>query len=406
MLKELAVVFTIFSKELFGIPLGGTTVDVYIIAIAGFGLITWFNPGRLFPLIAALFGILLTSSIILLSKNAEFTATFYRQAAVAVYLFVGIGAYLTSCSEIKLLAAYLEVCFWMAVLGIIQVALSLMGYDVLICVHGRLDSLTYEPSHYVVAIGPCAYYGFRYARSSSAKLRSAVVLVSLLLTACGTMVPVLAVCFALACFRQARVAVAVMLLAVSPLLLSVIPADAIPKQISSRFVAMGEYLSDAENPWDTYNLTVLSFATNLDVAIEAVRDGRWYGNGFCGHSEAYHRHYEGTAFVNHRSYTLNIRAAHCLGIRILSEFGVLGAAFTFWVIWYFLIKRRRDIWCMFLLITFVARVLKLGSWLDYGLPLYILWALKYYIPDQSAVAATSQRQRAEFAMKGSVRAAV
>ncbi|MDG2130416.1 MAG: hypothetical protein P8K08_20615 [Fuerstiella sp.] len=375
--KELFLVLTIFSKELLGVSVAGSTIDFYQVTIAVAGLSLYFSQKKTFGLMATLTGILASSVAIFSYYETPISQTFLKQSAAVLFLYAGLGSYLLGCSEQKLASAYIRVCFWMAVFGIVQVILSLRGVDVYICLRGRLDSLTSEPSHYAVAVGPCVYYCFRYSRTFAARCRAVVIIGSVLMTVSATGVAVVSMAFALAFFRQARFAIVVLLAAASPLLLTMIPADAVPEVISSRFTSMHEYFGNASEPWDTTNSTILSFGTNLDVAIAPLAEGRIFGNGFCGHEAAYHRRYSHTEFVHHRLYELNIRSAHCLGIRIISEFGIPGILFTMFTVWYFIVHRRSNLWCMFLLVTFVGRMLKLGSWVDYGIPLFLLSAVYF-----------------------------
>jgi len=165
--------------------------------------------------------------------------------------------------------------------------------------------------------------------------------------------------------------------------LNLLPTEFIgylPDVISSRFFKFADLMREGNNSWDTNNLTVLSFATNFEVMKSTLFQGRWYGNGFCGHSPAYQRYFENTEFVNHMSYGTNAIPAHCLTIRTISEFGVIGVVGFIAGIGRLITSKRNDIWFLFGLAAIASRSLKLGSWVDYGLPIFLL--APFFLPQE------------------------
>jgi hypothetical protein len=387
--KEFFLAATVFSKEPFGVHVGSALVDVYQLLIAAIGFLLFIKPERLFSLVAVLVGVIVSSAGLFVLYDYPVTNMFVRQVVAVSYVYLGLAAFLMSCSAEKLAVAYVKVCYLAALFGIVQFCLSAVGINVLIQLPLRLDSFAGEPSHYAVAIAPCVYYCFRYCRSFRAKRRAAVIFSSVILTISTTAVAALAVAFSLAFYSRRGITVALLLVVAVPFLM-MIPADVFPPVISSRFIDMGTHIhSDAES-WETNNLTVLSFATNFEVMATTLLDGRILGNGFCGHAIAYDRLFENTEFIDHRRYGINAPAAHCLLIRIISEFGVPGALILGLTLWHFVSNRRSDLWCMFFVMAMTGRSLKLGGWIDYGLPLFVLGAV--YLQSRSADSKKGQLQ--------------
>lgn len=387
--KEFFLAVTVFSKEPFGFYVGGALIDVYQLLIAGAGFMLFVKPDRLSGLVAVLLGVIVSSVGVFVLHGYPVSDMFVRQVLAVSYVYLGLGAFLLACSAEKLAAAYIKVCFIAAFFGIVQFCLSAVGINILLKLPLRLDSFAGEPSHYAVATAPCVYYCFRYCRSVRAKCRAAVILGSVVLTISTTALAVLAVAFSLAFYSRRGIIVAMLLIVLSPLLM-MIPADIFPPVIASRFTDMDTVIHGDAESWETTNLTVLSFVTNFEVMTTTIMDGRVFGNGFCGHAIAYDRLFESTEFVNHPRYGINAPAAHCLLIRIISEFGVPGALVLGLVVWNFVSSRRSDLWCMFFIMAIVGRSLKLGSWIDYGLPMFVLGAV--YLQSRPATSENKHRQ--------------
>jgi hypothetical protein len=387
--KEFFLAVTVFSKEPFGVSVGSTFIDVYQLLIAAAGFMLFIKPDRLFGLVATLVAVIIFSMGLFVLYDYPVSGMFVRQTLAVSYVYLGLGAFLLSCSAEKLAAAYIKVCYIAALFGIVQFCLSAVGINILLKLPLRLDSFAGEPSHYAVATAPCVYYCFRYCRSIRAKRRAAVILGSVVLTISTTALAVVAVAFALAFYSRRGIIVVMLLITLSPFLM-MIPVDIFPEVISSRLIDMESHIDSNARSWETTNLTVLSFATNFEVLVNSMMEGRILGNGFCGHAIAYDRLFWNTEFINHKWYGINAPPAHCLLIRIVSEFGILGALVLSVTIWHFVTNRRADLWCMFFIMAIVGRSLKLGSWVDYGLPLFVLGAA--YLQSQQADATGKARR--------------
>lgn len=384
--REFFLALTVFSKEIFGIRVGGGTLDVYQLLIAACGIVLYLNLKRMFSLVAVLAAIPILSAGLFLLYDYPITSQFIRQVLAVSFIFCGTAAYLLHCSPEKLAIGYFRVCYWAAIFGISQFCLSVVGIYILIKLPMRLDSFAAEPSHYAVAIAPCVYYCIRYHKTPAAKHRSAVILSSLALTISATAVAIASIAFAVAFYKRRGFFAAILLILTAPLLLS-IPPEKFPDVIATRLTSMQEYAETDGEPWETVNLTTLSFATNFEIMAQTLADGRLLGNGFCGHSVAYYNCYDSTVFANHKWYGINAPAAHCLVIRIVSEFGLPGIAVLMYFIWSTLSRNHVSLWAMFCLMAIVARLFKLGSWIDYGMPLFLLGAV--YFTERATVTSTS-----------------
>ncbi len=380
--KELLLALTVFSKEIGGLPMGGTYVDLFQLVVASYGLVFYMNLRRLWVLVGVLAGVVVVSMGLFATYDYPISTQFIRQAGAVSFIYVGIGSLLLRCSPGKLVTAYVNVCFFAALFGLIQFALSTRGINFLLKVPMRLDSVTFEPSHYAVAIAPCIYYCLRYWDRPGVKERAVVILTSLALTVSATAIGVFAISFSLAFFKRRGIAAVLLLTAVSPLLIA-FADDVLPDVILSRFIYLKEIVERGSDSWDTENLTVLSYSTNFDVMKETIREGRIFGNGFCGHAIAYRRQYDHTTFSRHTWYGINAPGAHCLAIRIVSEFGIPGAIIMVILITKVVSNRRPDIWGMFLVVAIMARAIKIGSWIDYGLPVFLLAV--FYLGGQAAI---------------------
>ena len=385
--KEVALAITVFSKELFAVPVGGSEVDVYQLCIAGIGCFMLSRPRQQTGLVISAAATVLLTLLLYRQYNFAISATLMRQVGAVSFLLFGTGAYVLTCSRRRLLYAYYRVCYYAALLGLLQMVLSLIGLQVLIRLPLRLDSLAAEPSHYAVAIAPCVYYCVRNFQTSTRKNETYVILASLVLTVSATAVAVLVISVALAFFRRRGFLAIIAGMLAFPILINV-PPDIFPHAIATRITDMREHVQSQDRPWESLNLTVVSFATNFDVMWSTIEQGHVFGNGFCGHSQAYHRHYDGTAFLDHHHYGINSIPAHCLLIRIVSEFGLPGLLLLVWTIGRFIMQHRSDVWSMFFVMALLSRGFKLGSWIDYGLPIFLL--APFYF--RGRIAVTSKRE--------------
>ena len=103
-----------------------------------------------------------------------------------------------------------------------------------------------------------------------------------------------------------------------------------------------------------------------------------WGSGLGGHESIYFLFFEGKPFESSRFFGLNYNSAHSLTIRILSEAGLLGifAYMAFLVKTY--IKSNSGELLVFHSISiscighFFSKSLKLGAYIDYGTPFFLV----------------------------------
>jgi hypothetical protein len=379
-LLGIAVAATVFSKELCSISIQGSQVDIFQLLVAAYGLLIWRPEIQNWIGYAAVFAV--WNAAVLLINDFPMS-TFIKQTAAASFIYVGIASVVASVPPVKLWHCYLRVCTWCAAFGLVQIALSAAGFHFLIKVPMRLDSLTYEPSHYVVAVGPALFYYISRFRLASEWRSLALLLLSVVATLSATGLALLGICALLTFYRKSGVliiAVAIIVWMVTPPLSELNFTElGMPETIESRLTSMQEYLQSEEDSGVSDNLTVLSFTTNYEVAMSTFKEGRCWGNGFCGHASAYHEHFLGDPFMSHERYGINSIPAHCLGIRIISEFGLFGIMLFAWLVSKPVTGgfHPRRIWASAFLIAFLLRCVKLGSLVDYGFPLFVVAAVIY-----------------------------
>lgn len=364
---------TCFTKEVFGIVIGGSVVDVYLIAISAYGLLIGLaNP--LVMRIGLCWAGLLALSAMLLSAFGYEMNILVNQGLPATFIFMGIGGLLGFTNSASLLRAYRGVCLGAACFGILQFGASLGGLRLLMKEPGRLDSLTYEPSHYAIAVAPAVFLALREMILSRrfVNWRNWVLLASLGLTFSLTGLIMLVVCLLLTLFRRngyiAIIAMAVLFFSYRA------GSEYLPEAIRDRIGAFSEAVEGDSVAFEVTNLSVLSPLTNWEVAGDGFAKGRILGNGIGGHYHAYHEYYGLTSFADDYRFGTNAIGGHSLFIRTFSELGLLGLAAYLAVVVFGLREASRDLkpWLILAAIHLIGRMIKLGGFMEIGLPLFIL----------------------------------
>jgi hypothetical protein len=122
--------------------------------------------------------------------------------------------------------------------------------------------------------------------------------------------------------------------------------------------------------------TPLSFISNFQVALEYGKDNLLLGGGLGSHPYSYDRVFSRSNWIGVEDQLgLNKNSAHSLSIRLLSEIGYIGVSyFTYTFIKaYYNTKNNLNYRIVFLATVahFVAKSMKLGSYIDYGTPIFI-----------------------------------
>ena len=276
----------------------------------------------------------------------------------------------------KIIEIYIQIAYYAAILGIIQFLFSLIGINILNSkVIGRIDSITYEPSHFAAVILPAVI--FTILQIKKYRLRAIVLLLSLIGTI--SLTSYLAVLIILSIYFSSRIKI----IFIIPLfIISFQYLTKLNNNFNERYQSSKEILI-GNNDITNSNLTVLSFATNLEVALFSIKQNPIWGSGIGGHKTNYERYYENTAFAKSDYYGFNSIPAHSLFIRIISELGLVGILIYITFFFRVYVKKSDDIihHIIFLacLSHFVVKFFKLGGYIDYGTPFFTSLIIVNYL---------------------------
>ena len=387
-LTSILLILTIFTKELFTVIISSFMVDLF----AYIFFILYFLLNLKTLLISSKYIVVLT---IWLFTSIVSSIWFNFDPSLVVKQFVPITIIMLVCYDIlykrkfKLHAIfqfYVRISYYVAVFGIFQWTLSIFGINFLIKVPGLLDSITYEPSHYATIIIPAAVYSI--INNGLLNRKSSILLLSLILTFSLTAYLVLIVTFLIPRLKLRSIP----LIVISLFIVS-ISLKYSPKRITERIDSISLYSNTLSYLDGETNLSVLSFVSNLDVALYSITNNPLFGAGMGGHEGMYQNFFEYSSFRYHPWYEINNNSAHSLTIRILSEAGVIGfIAFLFFLFRSYIPKKSLNkslndfhIISLCCISHFLCKTFKLGGYFDYGTPFFFTMLLlnllmyKYYV---------------------------
>lgn len=245
-----------------------------------------------------------------------------------------------------------------------------------------LDGLAYEPSHFVIASAPAAFFVLN--QSGVNRYLKVIIPLAILLTLSSTALIVIAI-ISLLTLRSRAVTP---LLLVLSLLAVWHYVPEVQDRVSKRFVDTIAFRENGQMTEFGSNKTTISLLSNAFVAKRNAQEYFPFGAGFSNHGENYLRHFEGRDFSASNYFGTNQSSGHNLAIRIFSEFGIAGVALLLCGFFRYL-KRRRDssfevqILVTTALIHVIAKSVKLGSYLDYGTPMFVVLLLSFlFHPDK------------------------
>ena len=373
-LLALLLCATIFSKESLGIDIAGSRLNLLQFLVAFYGH-NHIHRARIAPkVLASLVAILLVSYWLHTIHGTE-TSIFFKQGIPMILIFTGVCSVIERIGDQNILiAAYRHVCFVASLFGLIQYALSLVGYSLLMKVDGRLDSFSQEPSYFAIAIAPAFYFAIRDFVQSNGKVYIGAFVLGLafLLTLSVTATVLTGMIATILVFQKRGAILGLGILA--SLFYIYVNQDLLPQGVQSKVAAL-EAASDYEvADGEITNLSVLSPAANWEVALNTIQNGRLLGNGFGGHREAHDDYYVGSAYLELARYGTNSIGGHSLFIRTVSEFGLLGLCIYIGVFLkgLLLAKNSSRIWWLILSIILAGRAIKHAGTFDVGLPIFIL----------------------------------
>ncbi|MBE3667211.1 hypothetical protein BOO35_19330, partial [Vibrio navarrensis] len=313
------LVATCFSKssELF-ISIGGIGIDLYsyfIMPILFVILLMHSNEFSLTAVTCMIVFFLYEFSVKLLFGLELFPL--FKQI-MPIYLFYSVAFMAIKRFGVEtLFRKYCTLAFYVAVIGIVQYILELIGVSIFVDAPGRLNSIMPEASHFAAVIIPAFIF---YYLNKSSLLKSFVLGLSVLLTfssaAILTVLLTIAIHYRKKLWR-AILYTPILLVCVWMLYLNV-------EEFSYRINDVLSFLWGA----DIYesNATTFSFFSNLLPSFYSFTSTFGLGSGLGGHPEVYLRYWNQVdpSFINFRLFGLNMISGHSLGVRIVSELGVLG----------------------------------------------------------------------------------
>ena len=263
----------------------------------------------------------------------------------------------------SVIKAYVFLTFLVACWGIIEFALGLTwSYG--------LDGLAYEPSHFVIASAPAAYYSLNNPDVN--RWFRIVIPASILLTLSTTAL-VMGVIIAILTFRRHM---AVPLLLMMSLFLAWQYSSQFRSRVELRLADTFINEGAAEMTKFGSNKTTISLLSNAFVAQGNASIYFPFGAGFSNHGENYDRHFKEDDFRRSNYFRTNQKSGHNVAVRFFSEFGYLGLGamlFFFRRVW----RTHRSsslearLVISMALVHVLAKCVKLGSYLDYGTPLFV-----------------------------------
>jgi hypothetical protein len=347
---EFFLVLAVFTKELGSSRIMGIDFD-------------WIGyPFFIFYFVLRLRDILLSNSfpwkLFLLLVGGTFISIFvlgigwggFLKQIFSIIIIYSVNFFIISKYDWRILfKLYVKLAYFSAIFGIIQWILSVNGIQVLIKIPGRLDSISFETSHYA--------YNFVAALILTFNLTG--YLVFLIIISIAFVSPVYFI-----------VSIPILYFIVFNVFVD------FNENFNKRIVdTIAVFKGEVEilNGSIAANGTTVSLYSNLMVAFENIKNNLLTGAGLGGHEETYYRLYSKSSFRFNWHYGLNANSAHSLTIRILSEFGLLGFAL-------YVITLIRNIFLldkgMFRAISlaclshFLCKTFKLAGYIDYGTPFF------------------------------------
>lgn len=331
-------------------------------------LIVGLRPGRLFA--GAVVPLVLVLSLSLLPS---ILAGYWDPSRSLVDL-LSFWIIYSACLEILrtarakcVIRAYVFFTFLVACWGIIELALGLIpSYG--------LDGLAYEPSHFVIASAPAAYYALN---NPDVSRWVRIVIPAAILLTLSTTALIMSVVIAIMTFRRYLI---VPLFLMMSLFLSWQYSPQFRSRVELRLADTFVDEEAAEMTKFGSNKTTISLLSNMYVAQKNASIYFPFGAGFSNHGENYDRHFNDDDFRRSNYYRTNQKSGHNVGVRFFSEFGYLGLGgmlFFFLRVWRTHRSSSLDVRLVvsMALVHVLAKCVKLGSYLDYGTPLFVtvLW---------------------------------
>jgi hypothetical protein len=375
---------TVFTKILFPVFYGGTIFDGFLVGLAVYGILSS-RPTAFMAKVAMVWSCLIVFSYLLCVTYGTSVEILFRQAVPAMVVYVGMAGILKRTTSELLLVAYYRICVAAAAFGIVQFFASLGGIMLLMKSQARLNSFTYEPSHYAIAVAPALYLAISQIFNFKKFTDKAAwpIILSVVLTFSLTGLLLLLLCFSLAISSRHAVRSAIcFLIALFGLFYF---QEYLPEILRDRIDASEDAIRSGSSMNEIRSLSVLSPLSNWEVAVATLQNGRILGNGIGGHTHAYLDHFRNSSFAADYRFGMNAVSAHCLLIRSFSELGIGGllAYLVFFFRGIIRIGCPGAIWWTLLSIYLAGRALKLGGFFELGCPIFMLAPFAYSSPNKA-----------------------
>jgi len=360
--------FTIFTKELGMLSIGGIQFDFISYPFFIIVFLTYLLSNRITIRKTELlvFGYILTIGIVNIILFNLQVKPFIKQLFPILLIYFSIKTIFKYNNIIDIFKRYLELTLIVAFIGILQMALKLVGINFLTPLGGfYLDSIALEPSHYVLIVLPAIIY---YMEKKEYHWKFFIIFLTLLLTFKITALVSIVVYVLLRNIRKLKKQLffGSLMLIIFYYIINQIP------EFSDRFYSMLTFL-DTNNISNIQNLTTFSFVSNAQIAFGNFIRTYGFGIGLGGHEEMYYRYMTKHIF-SQTAYGINAPSAHCLTLRIISELGIMGI--LLYVILFYKVTKIKNLeysaiaWGS--LGHFIGKSFKLGSYFDYGSLFFLL----------------------------------
>jgi hypothetical protein len=368
---ELLLVLSVFTKEIASKRIGGVDIDFinYTFCIIYF----FWNITRILKAPGPpwkLFFYMIFSSLFSIFFLGLSYGGFVKQIIPIIIIYTVNFVIIEDYDWRNIFKLYVKFAYYSAIFGIIQVALSYVGIQLLIRQMGRLDSIAYEPSHYASILIPALVFTFFHFREYKRMFLTMLVALILTYNLTGYLSFLLIIGFA-------YINPIYIILSVPALYYLVFHVFAnFNENFSMRInETLAVFRGDTKilNSTVAANGTTVSLYSNLMVAENNVKENFLTGAGLGGHDEMYYRYYKNSLFRLNWYFGINSQSAHCLTIRVLSEFGLLGFVLYITTLIRKLVFLDNGIYrsiSFACLSHFLCKTFKLGGYIDYGTPFF------------------------------------
>ncbi|MEO0553750.1 MAG: O-antigen ligase family protein [Bacteroidota bacterium] len=379
-----AFVITIFTK-LAGVHIDHLgTFDLYAYPVLT--LIVLIYPPKLKVLViySIIWGLFLVANIIVKLYLSLSLFPLFKQFVPIFIIYLSALSFLGRTDIKELFKYYVNVAFYLSVFGIVQFCLYFLGISIsnnprfIVSIGSlslmRISSLLPEPSHFALVIIPAFIY--LLMSHGMFKIRTIIILLTLLLTLSATSYITIVVTLFLYYFGRVRLKSVIGFSFV--IVFSIISYYSI-EPIRFRINETIKYF-DIRDFDNNTNVSTFSLVSNLYVSLHSIRQSPLFGVGLGGHEETYYDYFRRMDLSNFqelydRRGGINSTSGHSLLIRTISEMGVITILL---VLWYLLRFRQRPMKNEYFAISlaclsyFLARCFKIGGYFDFGLYFFVI----------------------------------